>query len=54
MCAMSFHESYSSDACAALPCCNELYTIYCSCFTDASYMSPKLGNVSDTENPMVV
>lgn len=51
MCAMSFYNNPLplkpvQQACAAVN-----YIIYCSCFTDASSVSPRLSNVSDTEFP---
>lgn len=50
MCALSFHNSPIplkpvQQSCAAVN------IIYCSCFTDASSVSPRLSNVSDTEFP---
>lgn len=54
MCATPFHKPSSSDACAAAQCCSEPILFIVHVLLMLAVMSPKLGNVSDTETPMVV
>lgn len=51
MCAMSFHNNPIPLKPVQQSCAAVNYIIYCSCFTDASSVSPRLSNVSDTEFP---